>query len=66
MMYSVRLVSVRGGMGKSTDAVNLLKDAEIDAIASASVLHYKIESIKEIKQTLFENNIRVRIWKLQL
>ena len=50
-----------GGMGKSTDAVKLLKDADIDAIASASVLHYKIESIKEIKQTLFENNIRVRI-----
>ena len=50
-----------GCMGKSTDAVKLLKDADIDAIASASVLHYKIESIKEIKQTLFENNIRVRI-----
>ena len=49
-----------GGMGKSTDAVELLKNADIDAIATASVLHYKIETIKEIKNTLLEHNIKVR------
>ena len=49
-----------GGMGKSTDAVELLKNADIDAIATASVLHYKIETIKEIKNTLLEHSIKVR------
>lgn len=53
-------VIASGGMGKSTDAVELLKNADIDAIASASVLHYKIETINEIKNTLLENNIKVR------
>jgi len=54
-------VIASGGMGKSTDAVNLLENANVDAIASASVLHYKIESVREIKNTLHNFNIKVRL-----
>ena len=50
-----------GGMGQGVDAVELLENANIDAIATASVLHYKIESIQKIKNTLLENQIAVRI-----
>ena len=50
-----------GGMGCSADAVKLSKNADIDAIATASVLHYKIESIQEIKNTLLKNDILVRL-----
>ena len=61
----VRSVSIpviaSGGMGNSIDAERLLKDVNIDASAIASVLHYKIESIKEIKNALLENQIKVHI-----
>ncbi len=50
-----------GGMGQSIDAVELLENADINAIATASVLHYKIESIQDIKNTLLEHQIKVRI-----
>lgn len=60
----VRSVSIpviaSGGMGKSDDAVELAKCVNIDAIATASVLHYKIESIQEIKNKLLKNHIKVR------
>ena len=49
-----------GGMGKSDDAVHLIKGANIDAIATASVLHYEIESIREIKNKMLKNHINVR------
>lgn len=55
-------VIASGGMGKSSDALDLLEYAKIDAIAAASVLHYKIETIKEIKSELIKNQIKVRIW----
>lgn len=54
-------VIASGGMGKSLDAVNLIENSNVDAIASASVLHYKIESINEIKSTLHNSNIKVRL-----
>jgi len=50
-----------GGMGKSSDSVKLIKHANVDAIAIASVLHYKLESVQNIKSSLTENKIRVRI-----
>lgn len=49
-----------GGMGKSEDAVSLIKGANIDGIATASVLHYEIESIREIKNKMLKNHINVR------
>ena len=54
-------VIASGGMGKGGDAVQLIKNVNVDAIAVASVLHYKLESIQEIKNTLIENQIKVRI-----
>jgi cyclase len=54
-------VIASGGMGKASDAVELLENADIDAIATASVLHYKIETIQEIKNTLLQYQIKVRI-----
>ena len=50
-----------GGMGESNDAIRLIHNANIDAIAIASVLHYKLESIQNIKHSLAKNKIRVRI-----
>ena len=49
-----------GGMGKSEDAVSLIKGANVDGIATASVLHYEIESIQEIKNKMLKNHINVR------
>jgi len=54
-------VVASGGMGKCQDAVELIKHANIDAIAIASVLHYKTESVKDIKIALHNNQIKVRI-----
>jgi cyclase len=53
-------VIASGGMGVGMDAVWLLKKANVDAIAIASVLHYKMETIEEIKSILIENLIKVR------
>jgi imidazole glycerol-phosphate synthase subunit HisF len=62
VIHSVSIpIIASGGMGKSSDAVKLIKHVNVDAIAIASVLHYKIESIKEIKNTLLESQIKVRI-----
>jgi len=50
-----------GGMGKSSDAIELVEKANVDAIAIASVLHYKLESVPEIKATLIKNQVKVRV-----
>ncbi len=47
-----------GGAGKIEDINKLLKNSEIDAIAIASILHYDLASITQIKNTL-PNNFRV-------
>jgi len=49
-----------GGMGKSEDAVKLFKSSSIDGIAVASIIHYELESVTEIKQNLLKNSINVR------
>jgi cyclase len=48
-------------MGQINDAIKLIKYANVDAIAIASVLHYKLESVQNIKRSLVENKIKVRI-----
>ncbi|NVJ54386.1 MAG: imidazole glycerol phosphate synthase subunit HisF [Campylobacteraceae bacterium] len=50
-----------GGMGNSKDAINLFTKANIDAIATASTIHYNIEDIKSIKNSIIEKDIKVRI-----
>ena len=50
-----------GGMKCSRDAIVLLENSQIDAVAMASTLHYKLETIEAIKHQLSENNIKVRV-----
>ncbi|MBI59958.1 imidazole glycerol phosphate synthase subunit HisF [bacterium] len=50
-----------GGMGTTNDAINLLNNANVDAVAVASVLHYNLESISTIKKEIKVNNIKIRI-----
>ncbi|MCK9491400.1 MAG: imidazole glycerol phosphate synthase cyclase subunit [Sulfurimonas sp.] len=50
-----------GGMGNIKHAVELLSNYKIDAIATASVIHYNIDTIKNIKQAFIDNNIKVRM-----
>ena len=57
---SIPIIS-SGGMKNSDDVIELLLNTNIDAIATASTLHYKLESINDIKQKLIQNNIQVRI-----
>ena len=57
---SIPIIS-SGGMKNSDDAVELLLNSNIDAIATASTLHYKLESIDDIKHKLTQNNIKVRV-----
>ena len=50
-----------GGMKDSNDAKELLLNTNVDAVATASTLHYCIESISEIKDEFIYSNIKVRI-----
>jgi imidazole glycerol-phosphate synthase subunit HisF len=59
-IVSIPIIS-SGGMGTCDDAVNLLKKTNIDAIAVASLLHYKMQSVQDIKRALFKNEIKVRL-----
>ena len=57
---SIPIIS-SGGMKSSSDAIDLLQNSNVDAIATASTLHYNLEDIKSIKKSLIKNNIRVRV-----
>ena len=57
---SIPIIS-SGGIGSSNDAIKMLKNSNIDAFAIASILHYELEEIKDIKHALLDNNIRVRL-----
>lgn len=50
-----------GGMGDIKHGVELLTNSNVDAIATASVIHYNIDTIKNIKKSFIDNNIKVRI-----
>ncbi len=49
-----------GGAGDTNHILNLFEKANIDGVALASILHYNIFSVEEIKKTLKENKIPVR------
>ncbi|MDC0446762.1 imidazole glycerol phosphate synthase cyclase subunit [Gammaproteobacteria bacterium] len=53
-------VIASGGAGSVKDIVNLCMKTSCDAIAIASLLHYKIESVKSVKAKMIENHIGVR------
>lgn len=50
-----------GGAGKISHVSEALSVDEIDAVALASLLHYKIATIEELKRDLIFNSIKVRI-----
>jgi len=66
LMNSItRLVKVpiiaSGGAGSSNHIIDLFRNTNCDAVAIASLLHYEIENLKEIKNKLISNDIDVRI-----
>ena len=50
-----------GGCGGVQDIIDNLENTSVDAIALASVLHYKLETVNSIKQSLSEFGINVRL-----
>ena len=58
---SIPIIS-SGGAGKGLDVANVIDNAEIDAVAIASLFHYKIETVESLKKLLFnERKIQVRL-----
>lgn len=53
-------IIVSGGAGSSEDIIEVINETSCDAVAIASLLHYDIENISQIKNTLSKNEIRVR------
>ena len=54
-------VIASGGAGKKEDFLDAFKDADVDACLAASLFHFDILPIKDLKKYLKENNIVVRI-----
>lgn len=54
-------VIASGGAGKKEDFLNAFKIANVDACLAASLFHFNVISIKELKKYLQENNINVRL-----
>ncbi len=54
-------VIASGGAGKKEDFLDAFKQANVDACLAASLFHFNILPIKELKNYLKQNNINVRI-----
>ena len=54
-------VIASGGAGSAEDFVNVFKKTNVSGALAASVFHKNILQIKELKNILLKNNIRVRI-----
>jgi cyclase len=54
-------VIASGGAGKKEDFLDAFKEAGVDACLAASLFHFNILPIKELKKYLQENNILVRL-----
>jgi cyclase len=54
-------VIASGGAGKKEDFVEAFKEAEVDACLAASLFHFNILPIRDLKKYLQENNILVRL-----
>ena len=53
-------VIASGGAGKATHIEKLLMSSSVDAVAVASILHYNILDVSELKSHLIFNSIKVR------
>jgi len=54
-------VIASGGAGKKEDFLLAFRDANVDACLAASLFHFNILSIKELKEYLKENGVYVRV-----
>jgi cyclase len=54
-------VIISGGAGSPEDIEEVIQQANPDAVAVASILHYEITPLREIKQFLMEKEINVRL-----
>jgi imidazole glycerol-phosphate synthase subunit HisF len=54
-------VIASGGAGKKEDFLTAFRDAHVDACLAASLFHYSILPIKELKEYLDDNNIHMRL-----
>ena len=54
-------VIASGGAGSSNDIVDLCRDVNCDAVAIASLLHYEIENIEDIKHKMILSHLEVRV-----
>lgn len=60
-VVSIPIIS-SGGAGKGKDVANVIDKTDIDAVAIASLFHYKIETVKSLKEFLVnERKIQVRL-----
>lgn len=53
-------VIASGGMGKSDDLVDVVRQAEPDAVAMADILHYRRATLPEIRQAACDAGLQVR------
>lgn len=56
-------VIASGGMGKPQDAVDVVKDSNVDAVAMADILHYKRATIGEIRTCAKNAGLEVRSYE---
>ena len=54
-------VIASGGMGKLSHVVDVVKKGQADAVAMASVLHYGLMSLDEIRDGLTRADVSVRL-----
>ncbi len=54
-------VIASGGAGKKEDFLSAFKEADVDACLAASLFHFNILPIKELKEYLSNNGINVRL-----
>ena len=54
-------VIASGGAGKKEDFLEAFQEANVDACLAASLFHFNILPIKELKQYLYDNGVNVRL-----
>jgi cyclase len=54
-------VIASGGMGTPQDVVNVVQQAEADAVAMADILHYRRATIGEIRRAAQDAGLHVRL-----
>ena len=50
-----------GGAGSIDHIASVIDESKSDAVAIGSLLHYKLESVQQLKQNLSKKNIKVRL-----